>query len=93
MRTRKQDAKSFEAMEAWNAKYPPGTAVDLKRADGSVMRTNTVGYSGVTMQGHAVIWLEGIRGQHLLSDCTPVIRTCIGCGGQVEPGETPSCGH
>lgn len=60
------------AVDAWNAKYPPGTAVDLAHDSGKTMHTNTRTYAEVSNSGHAVIWLEGVRGYYLLDRCRAV---------------------
>ena len=90
---KKNERAAQAAVDAWNAKYPPGTAVDLKMDSGKVMRTLTRAYAQVAACGDAVIWLEGVRGYYLLDRCKPVARLCIGCGGLVEAGEVPACGH
>lgn len=54
--------------DAWNAKYPVGTAVKVSLDTGEVWDTRTRSPAEM-LSGHtAVIWLDGISGCYLL-DC------------------------
>jgi hypothetical protein len=50
----------------WNAAYPVGTPVTLKRDDGTCIETKTRSDAQILMSDVAVIWLEGISGCYLL---------------------------
>jgi hypothetical protein len=52
--------------DAWNAKHPIGTQVDVRMDNGETTRTITRSPAEM-LGGHtAVVWLEGIRGCYML---------------------------
>jgi hypothetical protein len=60
------------ATHDWNTAYPIGTAVTVRKDDGSTVTTKTQSAAWV-LGGHtAVINLEGITGAYLLSRVKPV---------------------
>lgn len=69
---KKQNPQAARAyVEAWNAKHPPGTEIDLRREGGQV-RARTMTFAQVISGGKAVIWIEGMRGSVPLECCEPI---------------------
>lgn len=69
MRTAKNLQKS---VDAFNAKYPVGTEVAVKRDSGESQITKTRSRAEVLSGHSAVIWLEGISGCYLLDRVSAV---------------------
>jgi hypothetical protein len=59
--------------DAFNAKYPVGQAVTVRRDGGDGVSTFTRSKAEVLSGHSAVIWLEGISGCYLLDRVTPVV--------------------
>lgn len=68
-----QNRKQLQAeVDRFNARYPLGSSVDLRKDNGEVLRTVTRSHAEV-LEGHsAVIWLRGVVGCYLLDRVTPV---------------------
>lgn len=65
-------------VEAWNAKYAPGIAVEVKRDNGTTFRTTTQSEAWV-MGGHsAMIRVEGINGGYLLQRVSAATLPVLG---------------
>lgn len=60
-----------DACEKFNATYPVGTDVFLRKDNGTLVSTKTRSTAGVLNDREAVIWLEGIGGCYLLDRVTP----------------------
>lgn len=60
-----------EACERFNARYPVGTRVILRKDGGYLVDTTTRTTAGVVHGRDAVIFLEGITGYYLLDRVTP----------------------
>jgi hypothetical protein len=58
--------------EAFNAKYPVGHPVTVRRDNGEGLSTVTRSKAEVLSGHSAVIWLEGISGCYLLDRVTPI---------------------
>jgi hypothetical protein len=58
--------------EAWNERYPPGTAVDLTDDLGVVHRTRTRSEAWCLGHGEPVVAVEGRSGSYLLERIKPV---------------------
>lgn len=65
-------AKLQAQCEAFNAKYPVGHPVTVRRDNGEGLATVTRSKAEVLSGHSAVIWLEGISGCYLLDRVTPV---------------------
>lgn len=61
------------AVDAFNAKYPVGTKVFVKRDNGEGQVTTTRSKADVLSGHSAVIWLDGISGCYLLDRVSAVI--------------------
>lgn len=61
------------AVDAFNAKYPVGTEVAVKRDGGESQITKTRSRAEVLSGHSAVIWLDGISGCYLLDRVSPII--------------------
>lgn len=58
-------------VDQWNARYPEGTEVTVRKDDGEFISTKTCSLASV-LGGHtAVVWLDGISGCYLLDRVTP----------------------
>lgn len=59
--------------DAFNARYPVGQRVSVRRDSGEGVTTTTRSAAQV-LSGHtAVIWLDGITGCYLLDRVTPLV--------------------
>jgi hypothetical protein len=58
------------AVDAFNAQYPIGTAVLVRRDNGDLQETKTRSCAEVLSGHSAVIWLEDIGGCYLLDRVT-----------------------
>ena len=58
--------------DAFNARYPVGQAVTLRRDNGEGFQTVTRSPAEVLSGHSAVIWLEGVTGCYLLDRVAPV---------------------
>ncbi len=58
--------------ERFNARWPIGQAVTVRKDDGSGVQTNTRTRAQVLSGHSAVIWLDGISGCYLLDRVTPI---------------------
>jgi hypothetical protein len=56
----------------WNAKYPVGTEVTLKRDSGNEVVTKTRSAAYTSKAGYPVIFLEGVTGYYIMDRVTPV---------------------
>jgi hypothetical protein len=56
----------------WNAKYPVGTAVVLKKDSGNEVTTKTRSTARISDAGYPVIFLEGVTGYYIMDRVTPV---------------------
>lgn len=56
----------------WNAKYPVGTEVVLKRDSDQEMRTKTRSAAYTSDSGYPVVFLEGVTGYYIMDRVTPV---------------------
>jgi hypothetical protein len=66
------EKKAKSAVNQWNNRYPIGQLVDIKKDDGSIVRTQT--YAPASVVGStAVCWFNGIRGAFMLERATPII--------------------
>lgn len=61
---------AYAECEAFNARYPVGTEVSVRRDDGTVTRTVTRSRAWVLAWVCPVVMVEGIRGGYLLSRVT-----------------------
>jgi len=59
-------------VDLFNARYPIGTPVLLKRDNGQTMETKTRSKAQVSGGHSAVIWLENVSGYYLLDRVTPL---------------------
>ncbi len=59
--------------DTWNAKWPVGTPVYVRKDGGDIQETFTRSAATVLSGHSAVIWLEGISGCYLLDRVTPRI--------------------
>ena len=59
--------------DAFNARYPVGQPVTVRKDGGEVVSTVTTSQAEVLSGHSSVIWLEGISGCYLLDRVTPVI--------------------
>lgn len=59
-------------VDLWNAQYPVGHAVTIRRDSGNTITTKTTAPAELLSGHSAVIWLEGVSGCYLLSRVTPV---------------------
>ena len=58
--------------DSFNAKYPVGTDVSVRRDAGTATITKTRSKAEVLSGHSAVIWLDGISGCYLLSRVSPI---------------------
>lgn len=70
--TQRRHEKNREAVRAF--KYPPGTAVDVERANGTSLRTVTTSYAFLLDGCHAFVQVEGIPGNTRLDRVTPITK-------------------
>lgn len=62
--------KQRKLVDQWNAQHPAGTAVTVRKDDGSEIQTKTRSEAAM-LGGHtAVIWLDGMSGCYLLERVT-----------------------
>lgn len=67
--------KALQAqVDAFNARYPIGQAVTVRRDGGDDMSTFTRSEAQVLSGHSAVIWLDGISGCYLLDRVTPIVE-------------------
>lgn len=59
-------------VDTFNARYPIGQRVTLRKDDGSDVDTTTRARAAILSGHSAVIWLEGVGGCYLLDRVTPV---------------------
>lgn len=59
-------------VDDWNARYPVGQAVTVRRDNGESVTTTTRSEAELLSGHSAVVWLEGISGCYLLERVTPV---------------------
>lgn len=59
--------------DTFNARFPVGQSVSVRKDDGAGVLTQTRAPAEVLSGHSAVIWLEGISGCYLLDRVTPVI--------------------
>ncbi|BBB13619.1 hypothetical protein [Sphingopyxis sp. FD7] len=59
-------------VDTFNARYPIGQRVTLRKDDGSDVDTHTRARAAILSGHSAVIWLEGVKGCYLLDRVTPV---------------------
>jgi hypothetical protein len=67
-------AKLHAQCEAFNAKYPVGQKVSVRKDAGDGVITITRSKAEVLSGHSAVIWLEGISGCYLLDRVTPIME-------------------
>ena len=73
-----------QIVEQWNAAYPVGTPVTVRKDNGEIVSTVTTSAAQV-LSGHtAVIWVEGISGAYLLARVSP-IRPTVPPGTEAQP--------
>lgn len=65
-------AKAQRAVDLWNASQPVGAAVTVRKDNGEIVQTRTTEEAMVAPSGHAVVWLEGIRGHCALDRVSPL---------------------
>ncbi len=58
-------------VDLFNARYPIGTPVLLKKDNGETTETKTRSKAQVSGGHSAVVWLEGVSGYYLLDRVTP----------------------
>ncbi|ALH82940.1 hypothetical protein [Sphingopyxis macrogoltabida] len=59
-------------VDTFNARYPIGQRVTLRKDDGTDVDTRTRARAAILSGHSAVIWLEGVRGCYLLDRVTPI---------------------
>lgn len=59
-----------QQVDAWNANYAPGQAVNLVKDDGSIFPTRASSPARVLGGHSAVIWVDGIAGCYALERVT-----------------------
>jgi hypothetical protein len=59
-------------VDQWNARYPVGQSVSVRRDNGEDMVTKTIAPAELLSGHSAVIWLEGVSGCYLLGRVTPL---------------------
>ena len=59
-------------VEAFNARFPIGQIVTVRKDNGEGIRTATRSKAQVLSGHSAVVWLEGITGCYLLDRVTPI---------------------
>ena len=59
-------------VDQWNARYPVGQSVSVRRDNGEGMVTKTTAPAELLSGHSAVIWLEGVSGCYLLRRVTPL---------------------
>jgi hypothetical protein len=59
--------------DQFNARFPVGQQVTVRKDDGSGMNTTTRSEAQVLSGHSAVIWLDGISGCYLLDRVTPIV--------------------
>ena len=64
---RKDAARAKADCGQWNASNPIGTAVTVRKDDGSIHNGVTRSEAQVSQSGHAVIFVSGISGYYSLS--------------------------
>lgn len=65
-------AKGQAQADEWNAKYPIGTVVDVRRNEGPVTRTKTRSVAWILGHGAPVVLVDGISGGYGLDWITVV---------------------
>ena len=63
----------LEKCSAFNARYPIGARVSVRKDDGEAVITTTRSKASVLSGHSAVIWLDGIAGCYLLDRVSPVV--------------------
>ena len=61
-----------QLVDDWNKQNPVGTVVLVRNDNNTCQQTRTRSEASVTVNGQAVIFLEGFSGYYLLSRVTPV---------------------
>ncbi len=59
--------------DQFNARFPVGQCVSVRKDGGEGMITKTITEAQVLSGHSAVIWLDGIRGCYLLDRVTPLL--------------------
>lgn len=73
MMARLNDKKGAQRqVDQWNARFPVGQAVTVRRDNGEGVSTKTTSAAELLSGHSAVIWLEGVSGCYLLSRVTPL---------------------
>ncbi|NLS03574.1 hypothetical protein HGP14_09410 [Rhizobium sp. P32RR-XVIII] len=75
---RPNTAKLQAQCDAFNAKYPVGQKVTVRRDNGEGKVTVTRSTAEVLSGHSAVIWLDGISGCYLLDRVTPLMEASNG---------------
>jgi hypothetical protein len=71
--SRPSTAALQEQCDRFNARYPVGQKVTVRKDDGEGVSTVTRSKAEVLSGHSAVIWLDGISGCYLLDRVTPVV--------------------
>lgn len=73
MSRRPPSPKALQAQcDAFNARYPVGQTVSLRKDSGEAIVTKTRSVAQVLSGHSAVIWLEGVTGCYLLDRVSPI---------------------